>query len=77
MAENVKTEKSGTVQSHSLLTEREKKILYLVSTGATNREVAAYLSEKGISIENDISRIFQKIGVPNRFQAALWVGTHL
>jgi len=77
MAENSNKKRAGTLQSNSLLTEREKTILYLVSTGATNGEVITYLSEKGHSIEHDIFRIFQKIGVPNRFQAALWAETNL
>ncbi|MBW2623205.1 MAG: helix-turn-helix transcriptional regulator [Deltaproteobacteria bacterium] len=78
MADQLKRERSGTSQSsHPLLTEREKKLLCLVSAGATSSEVAAYMSEKSNSIENDISIIFQKIGVPNRFQAALWAGTNL
>jgi len=54
------------------LTEREKDILRLVSTGASNQEIAQalFLSEK--TVENRLSLIFQKLHLNNRVQAALY-----
>lgn len=54
------------------LTERERDVLRLVSRGATNREIAEalFLSQK--TVKNHLTHIFEKIGVSDRTQAALW-----
>ncbi|MEW6572520.1 MAG: response regulator transcription factor [Bacillota bacterium] len=54
------------------LTEREVEVLRLVAAGASNREIAGklYISEK--TVKNHMSNIFQKIGVVDRTQAALY-----
>ena len=56
----------------TLLTEREREVLRLVSQGATNREIAQtlWLSQK--TIKNHLTHIFEKLGVSDRTQAALW-----
>ncbi|MEV6731072.1 MULTISPECIES: response regulator transcription factor [unclassified Streptomyces] len=53
------------------LTDREKEILVLVSEGLTNREIGKrmYLAEK--TVKNIISRLFTKLGVERRVQAAV------
>lgn len=52
-------------------TDREKEILVMVSEGLTNREIGKrlYLSEK--TVKNIISRLFTKLGVERRVQAAV------
>ncbi|MEU3772437.1 response regulator transcription factor [Streptomyces sp. NPDC032472] len=52
-------------------TEREKEILVLVSEGLTNREIGTrlYLAEK--TVKNIVSRLFVKLGVDRRVQAAV------
>lgn len=52
------------------LTAREREIAELVSTGKTNREIAAacYLSEK--TVERHLSHLFDKLGVSNRAAVA-------
>ncbi|MBZ9593826.1 MULTISPECIES: response regulator [Streptomyces] len=52
-------------------TEREKEILVMVSEGLTNREIGKrlYLAEK--TVKNIISRLFVKLGVERRVQAAV------
>ncbi len=52
-------------------TDREKEILLLVSEGLTNREIGErlYLAEK--TVKNIISRLFAKLGVERRVQAAV------
>ena len=52
------------------LTPRELEVLTLLSGGRTNKEIS---SDLGISVkttENHIARIFAKIGVGNRTEAA-------
>ncbi|MCB5169875.1 response regulator transcription factor [Streptomyces bambusae] len=52
-------------------TDREKEILVLVSEGLTNREIGArlFLAEK--TVKNIVSRLFAKLGVDRRVQAAV------
>ncbi len=52
-------------------TDREKEILLMVSEGLTNREIGKrlYLAEK--TVKNTISRLFVKLGVEGRVQAAV------
>ncbi len=54
------------------LTERELEVLRLVGHGASNREIAAslFISEK--TAKNHMTHIFEKIGVSDRTQAALY-----
>jgi DNA-binding NarL/FixJ family response regulator len=58
----------------SALTRREREIADLVAAGLTNREIGArlYLSEK--TIETHLTRVFQKLGVRSRTQAAALLG---
>jgi len=54
------------------LTEREVEVLQLVAQGESNRAIAnrLYISEK--TVKNHLTNIFQKIGVTDRTQAALY-----
>lgn len=53
------------------LTRQERNILALLSTGLTNKEIAAkmFLVEK--TVRNHVTRILSKLGVQRRTQAAL------
>ncbi|MFE9255335.1 response regulator [Streptomyces sp. NPDC006879] len=59
------------------LTEREREILLMVSEGLTNRQIGErlFLSEK--TVKNVISRLFTKLGVERRVQAAVIASQHL
>lgn len=57
-----------------ILSQREIEILSLVTIGATNDDIANELSISPHTVKTHIYNIFKKIGVPNRLQAALWVG---
>jgi DNA-binding NarL/FixJ family response regulator len=52
------------------LTERERLVLSLISTGATNREIAAQLHLGPDSIKKTATAIYRKIGVRNRAEAS-------
>lgn len=54
------------------LTQREIEVLRLVAEGRSNRQIAQalFISEK--TVKNHLTNIFQKIGVSDRTQAALY-----
>jgi DNA-binding CsgD family transcriptional regulator len=56
--------------SRGALTDRERSVAALVAEGRTNREVAAalYLSEK--TVEANLTRIYEKLGVRSRTELA-------
>ena len=53
------------------LTEREKEVLRLVCDGLTNAEIASRLHVSRETVKSELKRIFRKIGVGNRTQAAV------
>ncbi len=59
------------------LTAREKEVLMQVGMGATNDEIADRLCISQHTVKSHIYRIFRKINVPNRLQAALWASKYL
>jgi LuxR family transcriptional regulator, positive regulator of biofilm formation len=54
------------------ITDRELEILSLVSMGATNEEIAKKIFISPHTVKTHIYKIFKKINVKNRLQAALW-----
>jgi len=52
------------------LTEREREILMLLATGATNREIGERLHLGPDSIKKSASLLYRKLGVRNRTEAA-------
>jgi len=59
------------------LTRREKEILGLICVGATNQEIADKLFISTNTVKTHIYKIYKKIDVPNRMQAALWGAKNL
>ena len=59
------------------LTQRELEILKMVAVGETNEEIAGQLNISPNTVRTHLHNIFKKIDVPNRLQAALWVGENL
>jgi DNA-binding NarL/FixJ family response regulator len=53
------------------LTEREREILTLVASGASNRQIAENLYLTEGTVKNHMSNILSKLGVRDRTQAAL------
>jgi two-component system response regulator DesR len=53
----------------SLLTAREREVLELLATGATNREIAAHLHLGPDAIKKHAAAVYRKLGVRNRTEA--------
>jgi DNA-binding NarL/FixJ family response regulator len=54
------------------LTPRERQILGLIAHGAHNKEIARTLGISDKTVRVHCSRIFQRLGVTDRTQAAIW-----
>jgi DNA-binding NarL/FixJ family response regulator len=55
------------------LTGREMQISALVATGMSNKAIAAQLEISEQSVKNMLQRTFDKTGVSNRTELALWI----
>ncbi len=56
------------------LSDREREILTLLGTGATNREIAAHLHLGPDSVKKTATGLYRKLGVRNRTEAARRAG---
>lgn len=61
---------------HSRLTAREFDILKLIASGKSNKEIALALSLTEGTVKGYVSAIFDKLGVADRTQAALYAVEH-
>ena len=61
--------------SHDL-TGREREVLRLIATGATNREIADQLVVSEGTVKNHVSSILNRLGLRDRVQAALYAHKH-
>jgi DNA-binding NarL/FixJ family response regulator len=52
------------------LTERQREVLELMSTGATNREIAAVMHVGPETVKKHAEAVYRKLGVRNRTEAA-------
>lgn len=64
------------VPAHTALTEREFSILRFLAEGRSNKEIAASLHLTEGTIKGYVSTIFDKLGVEDRTQAALYAVKH-
>jgi len=61
---------------HDLLTKREEEALRLIAKGLSNKEIAAALNLTEGTVKGYVSVIFDKLGVADRTQAALYAVKH-
>lgn len=54
------------------LSPRERHVIELVAAGLTNRDVAEILEITEFVVKNYLRTIYDKIGVWNRLELALW-----
>ena len=59
-----------------LLTEREQDIVRLVTQGFRNKEIADKLSIGEQTVKNHLHNIFDKLGVADRLELALYALHH-
>ena len=69
--------KKPDTSSASSLTRREREILTLITTGASNDEIAMRLGISSNTVRTHVYNLYRKIDVPNRMQAALWGAENL
>jgi DNA-binding CsgD family transcriptional regulator len=67
----------STAQGKSGLSPREVEILAMIASGANNKTISEKLFISENTVKTHLYRIFKKIDVPNRLQAALWAANHL
>ncbi|HZR99604.1 MAG TPA: response regulator transcription factor [Chloroflexota bacterium] len=68
--------KLGVEDNIGQLTEVELKMLQLVASGLSNKEIANRMCFAESTVKNRLSVTFQKIGVADRTQAAVYAITH-
>ncbi|MDL5159690.1 response regulator [Actinomycetospora termitidis] len=59
------------------LTDRETEVLLLVADGLGNKQIARRLTITERTVKNHLTNIYQRLGVTDRTQAALWTARHL
>jgi DNA-binding NarL/FixJ family response regulator len=57
-------------------TEREQQVIELVASGLRNRDVASAIGTTEHVIKNYLRHIYDKLGLWNRVELALWYEAH-
>ena len=70
-ARAVLSSRQAEVQS-AVLTDREEEVLRLVTQGLPNKSIARRLGISERTVKAHLTHIFQRLGVSDRTQAALW-----
>jgi DNA-binding NarL/FixJ family response regulator len=58
------------------LTDRELEVLRLLARGETNAEISCHLGISPHTVKSHVIHIFNKLGVNDRTQAAVWAARH-
>ena len=69
--------RSGGERSEHHLSEREREVLALLCTGATNHEIAAAMNVGIETVKKHAGAVYRKLGVRNRTEAAQRAATVL
>jgi DNA-binding NarL/FixJ family response regulator len=67
---------SRTTGSSHHLTDREREVLQLVARGLPNKLIARELGISEKTVKAHLTTVFQRIGVTDRVQAAMWARDH-
>jgi DNA-binding NarL/FixJ family response regulator len=59
------------------LTDREREVLLLVTSGLANKQIGRRLGISERTVKAHLTNVFQRLGVSDRTQAALWASQHL
>jgi DNA-binding NarL/FixJ family response regulator len=71
-AARVLLESRRTKQVDNALTDREREVLLLVREGLANKQIARRLAISERTVKAHLTSVFQRLGVSDRTQAALW-----
>ncbi|MGH3318487.1 MAG: response regulator [Nocardioidaceae bacterium] len=63
---------SGDGRAQVDLTDRERQVLGLLASGLANKQIARRLGISEKTVKGHLTNLFQRIGVSDRTQAALW-----
>ncbi len=66
----------GTPSGDARLTPREVEVLALVRQGLANKQIGRRLGISERTVKAHLSSLFQRLGVADRTQAALWAERH-
>jgi len=66
-----------TAAETDTLTDREREVLLLVRGGLANKQIARKLGISERTVKAHLTNVFQRLGVADRTQAALWASEHL
>jgi len=66
----------GDKKTDANLTDREKEILGLVANGFSNMEIGEVLAISPHTVKTHVTNVFEKLGVKDRTQAAVWAVRH-
>ena len=71
-----KSAEAGQRREKPLLSDREKEIVQLVAQGFRNREIGEKLFISEQTVKNHLHNIFDKLGVSDRLELALYAIHH-
>lgn len=60
-----------------VLTDREREVLSCVRDGLANKQIARKLGITERTVKAHLTNVFQRLGVTDRTQAAIWAAEHL
>jgi two-component system nitrate/nitrite response regulator NarL len=66
----------STADDSASLSKREQDVLKQIVSGCSNKSIGRNLSIDEATVKAHVKRIFRKIGVENRTQAAIWAVNH-
>ena len=64
--------KKGPLDQTRMLSHRQRRVAELVAGGLKNHEIASQLGIGAHVVRNYLSAIYDKVGVSNRVELALW-----